>query len=182
MLRVVGLSKGSGAAVAVGMWDKMLAFLGFEEEEGAQDEGLLAAAAAPALPAVGGARPEVARRRPVRGGRGNWAEERPEVRAPLRGASVTRLVAAAPGFVVAAPKRFEESQEVADHLKAGQPVLVYLEGIERELAQRLVNFLAGSVYALGGEMHRIGSVVLFVPAGVDVTLPLSLRMAERDGR
>jgi cell division inhibitor SepF len=170
-------------AVAGGLWDRVLAFLGFEEEEEEPEAAAPpAAAAAPALPAAGhGAYP---RRRSGRPARSAWTEEGGAELRPVvaRTGNVTRLVAGMPGIVVAAPRRFEDSQEAADQLKAGKPVILYLEGMERELAQRVVNFLAGSVYALGGEMHRVGPVVLFAPAGIEVTLPLSLRMADREGR
>lgn len=178
--------------MASGIWDRMLAFLGFEEEEVEEEPAVSLQALAPAVHGQGPlvAREDVPRRRAVaavRTARPAWSgEERgADFRGGAgsgRGATVTRLVQAFPGFVVAAPRRFEESQEVADHLKSGKPVLLHLEGIERELAQRLINFLAGSVYALGGEMHRVGAAVLFVPAGIDVTMPLSLRMGEREGR
>lgn len=176
--------------MAGGVWDRMLAFLGFEEEEVEEEPAVASQALAPAVHGQGGAiREDLPRRRAVptlRAARPAWnGEERPaEFRSggSGRGATVTRLVQSFPGFVVAAPRRFEESQEVADHLKAGKPVLLHLEGVEREPAQRMVNFLAGSVYALGGEMHRIGPAVLFVPAGVEVTMPLSLRIGEREGR
>ncbi len=166
------------------MWDRMLAFLGFEEEqEGEEEEGVVSSVPA-AVPAT--ARHETRRRPPVRASRGVFADEPAPVagRTPPRGggATVTRIAGPALGIVVSAPKRFEEAQEVADHLKGGQPVVLHLDGMERDLAQRLINFLAGSVYALGGEMHRVGSVVLFAPSGVEVTLPIALRIAERDGR
>jgi cell division inhibitor SepF len=110
------------------------------------------------------------------------AEERGEVRGLSRSGNVTRLVAALPGMVVVAAHRFEDAQEGADHLKTGRPVILHLEGLDHEVGQRIVNFLMGAAYALGGEMHRIGQIVLFVPAGVEVTIPLSLRMAEREGK
>lgn len=137
--------------------------------------------------AAGGAtaaRLDAGQRRAVRASRGAYVEDAVPVRPSSRGgATVTRLAPAPPpGLVVSAPRRFEEAQEAADHLKAGKPVILHLDGMERDLAQRLINFLAGSVYALGGEMHRVGAVVIFAPAGMEVTLPISLRMAERDTR
>lgn len=182
--------------MAAGMWDRMLAFLGFEEEMDEEEEvaaGRTASAlgayvdraavgvgAHESVAAVGG-RVDAARRRTGRAQRGGFGDERAgEGRALVRSGNVTRLVPTVAGIVVSAPRRFEDSQESADHLKAGQPVILHLDGMDRELAQKVINFLAGSVYALGGEMHRVGSVVVFVPAGIDVTLPLSLRMAERD--
>jgi cell division inhibitor SepF len=173
--------KGVGAGVAGSLWDRMLAWLGFEAEELEDEEPALAAVS---LAAGGGAagRLDGRQRRALRAARGGFAEEAAPARPNVRAATVTRISAALPGLVVVAPRRFEEAQEAADHLKAGQPVILHLEGMDRELAQRLINFLAGSVYALGGEMHRVGAVVIFAPAGVDVTLPLSLRIAERDAR
>lgn len=181
-----------------GLWDRFLGFLGFEEEP--EDDVVEPAAGVAAAQAggsgVGGAsasgwRPHddgtlaVAARRSARAARlAAWQEERAEARAAgvARGANVTRLHPGLPGLVVAAPKRFEDAQEIADHLRSGKPVILHGEGLERDLAQRLVHFLMGATYALGGEMHRVGSVVLFAPAGVDVTLPFTLRLAEREGR
>ena len=186
--------------MAAGMWDRMLAFLGFEEdvdEEEAEavvasgraasglgayaDRTVMGMAHGESAPAVGG-RGDLGRRRAPRP-RGNVADDRAaDGRSLVRSGNVTRLVNSVAGIVVSSPRRFEDSQESADHLKAGQPVILHLDGMDRELAQKVINFLAGSVYALGGEMHRVGSVVVFVPAGIEVTLPLSLRMAERDSR
>ncbi len=171
-----------------GVWDRLLGFLGFEEEVEEPEEET-----AVPLAAQGGGTPlrlreQAPAARRVRAARpASWtgaAEERSEPRGAQasRGATVTRLVAGLPGVVVSAPKRFEDAQEAADHLRAGKPVILHADGLDRELTQRLVNFLAGSTYALGGEMHRVGSVVLFAPAGVEVTLPFSLRMSERDDR
>jgi cell division inhibitor SepF len=169
-----------------GVWDRLLGLLGFEEELDEPE-----AEAAMPLAAQGGGAPVRLREpaaaprrvRPARAPAWNPSEERAEARtAATPRATVTRLVAGLPGVVVSAPKRFEDAQEAADHLRAGKPVILHADGLDRELTQRLVNFLAGSTYALGGEMHRVGSVVLFAPAGVEVTLPFSLRMSEREER
>ena len=170
-----------------GVWDRFLGFLGFEEET-AVDEVEPAVALA-AQGGGGGAalrlHDDVPVMRRVRPGRvAGWAEER-ESRAavaPRGGGTVTRLVTGVPGVVVVAPKKFEDAQEAADHLRAGKPVILHIEGMDRDLTQRLVNFLAGSTYALSGEMHRVGSIVLFVPAGIEVTLPFSMRISEREGK
>ena len=50
-----------------------------------------------------------------------------------------------------------------------EPGRLDLEGAERELAQRVIHFLSGTVYALSGETHRISSGTLFfAPGGVEV--------------
>jgi FtsZ-interacting cell division protein YlmF len=44
--------------------------------------------------------------------------------------------------------------------------------VDQEMAQSLLTFLGGTIYALGGEMQRIGKgVFLFTPPNVDVSLP-----------
>ena len=43
------------------------------------------------------------------------------------------------------PRRFDQAQEVADKFKEGQPVIMNLEGTEREVARRLIDFASGSV-------------------------------------
>lgn len=76
-----------------------------------------------------------------------------------------------PDLIVLAPRAFEDARVAADHLRAGRPVVLALEHVERELTQRLIQFLSGSVYALGGEIHRIsGHVLLLTPSGFDVRL------------
>lgn len=167
------------------MWDRMLAFLGFEDEveEGAVEEAPVAAATGTSGRGYVRHEPPAApERRARRLQRSAVAEERAEVRGYTRSGNVTHLVQGLPGLVVEAPRRFEDAQEAADHLKAGRPVILHLEGLDREVGQRIVNFLMGAAYALGGAMHRVGAIILFAPAGVDVSIPLSLRLGDRDGK
>lgn len=50
-------------------------------------------------------------------------------------------------------------------------MVVNLEYTDRDLSHRIVNFLSGTIYALNGEMHQVGShVVFFAPGGVEVTV------------
>lgn len=174
--------RGQRKAVAASVVDRVLTFLGFEEveEEVADGEDSMSAhEVADKAPPLRG------RKRSPRP-RHSAAEERaPQVEREqrsnvVRSGNVARLIPSFPGMVVASPKRFEDAQEVADNLRAGKPVILQVEGMDGEIAKKIVHFLMGAVYALGGELHRIGAVVLFVPAGVEVTLPLSLRMAERE--
>ncbi|ACX52149.1 protein of unknown function DUF552 [Ammonifex degensii KC4] len=71
--------------------------------------------------------------------------------------------------VVAEPRSFSEAQEIADHLKNRRPVVVNLERVETELAQRIIDFVSGAVYALGGSLQRVSSnILLFAPSNVDI--------------
>lgn len=71
--------------------------------------------------------------------------------------------------VVAEPRSFDDSQEIVDHLRSRRPVVVNLERVETELARRVVDFVSGAVYALGGSVQKVGSgIFLFAPNNVDI--------------
>ena len=57
------------------------------------------------------------------------------------------------------PRRFDQAQEVADKFKEGQPVIMNLEGTEREVARRLIDFASGICYALDGSMEKVATGV-----------------------
>ncbi len=57
------------------------------------------------------------------------------------------------------PRRFDQAQEVADKFKDGQPVIMNLEGTERDIARRLIDFASGICYALDGSMEKVATGV-----------------------
>lgn len=65
------------------------------------------------------------------------------------------------------PRRFDQAQEVADKFKEGQPVIMNLEGSDREVARRLIDFASGLCYGLDGSMEKVanGVYLLKAPAG-----------------
>lgn len=68
-------------------------------------------------------------------------------------------------------KSFEEAQRAIQALKAGEMLLVDLASLETNLAQRLADYLAGSVLALSGKHTRIGNEVhLFAPPTFEITI------------
>jgi cell division inhibitor SepF len=72
-------------------------------------------------------------------------------------------------LVLFEPRVFEETQEIADNLKSYRPVVVNLHRVRRDQAVRIIDFLSGTVYALGGTIQRIGPhVFICTPANVDV--------------
>jgi len=60
------------------------------------------------------------------------------------------------------PADFEEAREIADHLKTGRAVTVNLEHLESGIAKRIIDFLSGTVYAINGNMQRIGTKIFLV--------------------
>jgi len=73
-------------------------------------------------------------------------------------------------MVLTEPRTYDEAQEIADHLKMRRSVVVNLQRIRREQAIRIVDFLSGTVYALGGHISKLGpDIFLCTPDSVEVS-------------
>lgn len=81
---------------------------------------------------------------------------------------------------ITVPVGFNDAQEIGDKLKANQPVIVNLQGIDRELSRRLIDFSSGLTYGLGGSMERVAEqVFLLTPSNVEVSAEEKRRLQER---
>jgi cell division inhibitor SepF len=68
------------------------------------------------------------------------------------------------------PTAFEDSQEICDMLLTGRAIVINLEGFDDKLAQRTMDFISGSVYAINGKLHRISNCIFIVsPDTVDIS-------------
>ena len=77
--------------------------------------------------------------------------------------------------VLIEPRAYAEAQEIADHLKNRRAVVVNLQRIQHEQAKRIVDFLSGTVYAIGGDIQQVGTkIFLCTPDNVDVTGSISI--------
>lgn len=86
--------------------------------------------------------------------------------------SVVRPIATvkAPTVHVVEPTGFKDGQEIADRFKAGQPVIVNLQGVRQDLSRRMVDFCSGMTYSLGGSMSKAAhNVFLLTPSNVEVS-------------
>lgn len=82
-------------------------------------------------------------------------------------------------FVVG-PTSFNDAQEVADKFKINVPVILNLQGVERDLARRIIDFASGLCYGLGGQMERVANqVYLLTPSDVEVSPEERRRLHER---
>ncbi len=67
------------------------------------------------------------------------------------------------------PENFDQVREIADLLKEKRGVVVNLEEVEYEDARKIIDFLSGNIYALGGTVHKISSgIILFAPDTLEV--------------
>lgn len=72
-------------------------------------------------------------------------------------------------MVLHEPRSYEETQEIADHLRSRRPVIVNLQRLSSDSARRVVDFLSGCVYALNGDIKKVGaSIFLCTPENVDI--------------
>ena len=72
-------------------------------------------------------------------------------------------------MVLFEPRSFEECEEIARHLKSRRAAVVNLHRLQKEYAQRTIDFLTGVVYALDGSIQKIGhNVILCAPKNVAV--------------
>ena len=99
--------------------------------------------------------------------------ERDDVPAPsgvTRTSAVTPVPMPATRVHVMDPRGFNDAQEVGDRLKSGQPVILNLQGVERDLQRRLIDSSSGLAYALNGTMSKAADqVFLLTPSNVEVS-------------
>ncbi|MCP1190362.1 cell division protein SepF [Priestia flexa] len=84
-------------------------------------------------------------------------------------------------MVLSEPRVYAEAQDITDHLKNRKVVVVNLQRIQRDQAVRIVDFLSGTVYALGGDIQKIGTdIFLCTPDNVDVSGSISDMLTEHE--
>ena len=72
--------------------------------------------------------------------------------------------------VVIRPESMEDSSEITDTLLSGKAVVLNLEGIHVEIAQRIIDYSAGSCYAMRGNLQKITNYIFLVtPPNVDIS-------------
>ena len=72
-------------------------------------------------------------------------------------------------MILLEPRAYSESQQIADHLKNRNSVVVNLKRVTSDQAKRIIDFLSGCIYAIGGTMQKIGvGIYLCTPKNVNV--------------
>jgi cell division inhibitor SepF len=152
-----------------GVWRKTLVYLGLVEDEEYDDYGYEDLEMDEAQP-----------RRAAPRGRGEAADGG----GPQREAVVRAMPSAAPQarFHLVMPSSFNDAQEVGDKFREGYSVLMNLQGVDPDLARRLVDFASGLAYGLAGSMQPVAEkVFLITPAGIQVSAEERRRFLEERG-
>ena len=68
------------------------------------------------------------------------------------------------------PVQFEEAREITDTLLSNCTVVLNFEGLDVEVAQRIIDFTSGSCYAIGGNLQKVSNYIFIVtPKSVDIS-------------
>ena len=68
------------------------------------------------------------------------------------------------------PTSFEDSREITETLLSNRTVVLNFEGLDVDVAQRIIDFASGSCYAIGGNLQKVsGSIFLVTPKNVDIS-------------
>lgn len=72
-------------------------------------------------------------------------------------------------MILMEPRAYSESQQIADHLKNRNSVVVNLKRVTSAQAKRIIDFLSGCIYSIGGKMQKIGvGIYLCTPKNVNI--------------
>lgn len=87
-----------------------------------------------------------------------------------------------PSVAVFAPRSFGDVTEIADALRARQVVIVNVQGADRSLLQRVVDFTSGVAYTIDGRIQKLAEAIyLVVPAGINVNSANIREQIDSDG-
>ena len=71
--------------------------------------------------------------------------------------------------VLKEPVQFDEAQNIADDLLLGKAVILNIESCDPEIAAKLVDFIGGVIYAIGGDIQKItDDTIVAAPANIDI--------------
>ena len=99
-------------------------------------------------------------------------EEEPPEKPRFLGRSNPKVVPMRRGMEVTTikPTSMEDSRDICDFLLAGKVVVLNMEGIHTDLAQRIIDFISGATFAINGNLQKISNYIFLVtPTNVDIS-------------
>lgn len=68
------------------------------------------------------------------------------------------------------PSSVEDAREITETLLNGRTVILNLEGMDLEIAQRIIDFTSGAAFAISGNLQKISNYIFLVtPTNVDIS-------------
>ncbi len=96
---------------------------------------------------------------------------------PMRSAASSGLE-----VIIKRPTTFDDAQEICDLLKSEHAIIINLERLEHEHAQKMMDFIAGAIYALDAKIHQISGYIFCIsPEKVDISGDYFNMLSENNG-
>ncbi len=68
------------------------------------------------------------------------------------------------------PTSVDDAREITETLLSGRTVILNLEGLDLEVAQRIIDFTSGATFAISGNLQKISNYIFLVtPTNVDIS-------------
>ena len=68
------------------------------------------------------------------------------------------------------PTSFEDAREITETLLANQTVVLNVEGLDVDIAQRIIDFTSGSCFAMNGNLQKISNFIFIItPENVEIS-------------
>src|SRR5690625_2646525 len=95
--------------------------------------------------------------------------------------NLTKIESTVSKVILYEPKSYNEVQEIADNILNKRSVVINLQQVDRLQAKRIVDFLSGTVYAVKGDIQKLGvSTFLCTPDNVEVSGTISVETYDED--
>lgn len=89
---------------------------------------------------------------------------------PMRSTSRRSQAAGGMEVCVIKPTTFDESREITETLLANRTVVLNVEGLDVDIAQRIIDFASGSCFAINGNLQKISNYIFIItPESVDIS-------------
>ena len=86
-------------------------------------------------------------------------------------------------MILLEPRAYSESQQIADYLKKRNTVVVNLKRVTPDQGKRIIDFVSGCLYAIGGGMQKLGDgIFLCTPKNINVQGKMTEEEEPKRGR
>lgn len=89
---------------------------------------------------------------------------------PIRQNVSRKVVGNGMEVCVIKPTSVEDAREITETLLANRTVVLNLEGLDVDVAQRIIDFTSGSCFAISGNLQKISHYIFIItPSSVDIS-------------
>ena len=89
---------------------------------------------------------------------------------PIRQSVTRKMPGSGMEVCVIKPTSVEDAREITETLLANRTVVLNLEGLDVDVAQRIIDFTSGSCFAISGNLQKISHYIFIItPSSVDVS-------------